>query len=212
MNKNVKKLVTLSMMAAIAYLVMYFIKIPIVLFLKYEPKDVIITIGGFIYGPMSAFLLSVVVSFVEMFTGSETGIIGCAMNIISTCAFACTAAFIYKNKKSMGGAVLGLVAGMLVTVPLMLLWNYYMTPLYMEATREQIASMLIPAFLPFNVIKCSINIAITLLLYKPVVTALRRAHLLEGERSAQKGKFKLGGLIAIVFAVTTAVLVFLLIK
>ena len=44
---DVKKLVTLSLMTAIAYLTVFVFRIPVVMFLKYEPKDVIITIGGF---------------------------------------------------------------------------------------------------------------------------------------------------------------------
>ena len=32
-------------------------------FLSYEPKDAVIVIAGFIYGPMTSFLISVIVSF-----------------------------------------------------------------------------------------------------------------------------------------------------
>ena len=96
-----KKLTVLAMLCALAYIVMMVGRIPIVLFLKYDPKDVIITIGGFIYGPMSAFAVSAVVSLVEMMTVSDTGVIGCTMNILSSCSFACTAAFIYKRRRSM---------------------------------------------------------------------------------------------------------------
>ena len=59
-----KKLVILAMLAAIAYLSMLLIKIPIVAtasYLKYEPKDVIITLAGFMFGPLSALICSVVV-------------------------------------------------------------------------------------------------------------------------------------------------------
>ena len=59
---SVKKMVTLAMLAAIAYLMVNLIRIPVVLFLKYEPKDVIITIGGFLFGPMAAFIVSGIVS------------------------------------------------------------------------------------------------------------------------------------------------------
>ena len=46
-HDHVKKLVTLAMLSAIAYLVMFMFRIPIVLFLKYDPKDTIIAIAGF---------------------------------------------------------------------------------------------------------------------------------------------------------------------
>ena len=39
------------MLATMAYVVMYFLRIPIWSFLKYDPKDIIIAMGGFVYGP-----------------------------------------------------------------------------------------------------------------------------------------------------------------
>ena len=106
------------------------------MFLKYDPKDIIITIGGFIFGPLSALLISSVVSLVEMVTLSETGIIGLIMNILSTVCFACTASYIYKKKHNLKGAVTGLVCGIILMVFAMLLWNYLITPLYMNVSRE----------------------------------------------------------------------------
>ena len=37
------------------------------------------------------------------------------------------------------------------------------------------ASLLLPAFLPFNLLKAGLNASVTFLLYKPVVTALRKS-------------------------------------
>lgn len=61
---------------------------------------------------------------------------------------------------------------------LMLLWNYLITPLYMHTARADVAAMLVPVFLPFNLLKGCLNATITVLLYKPVVQGLRHAHLL----------------------------------
>ena len=183
-NEKVKKLVTLSLLAALAYVAMVLIRIPLISFLKYEPKDVIITIGGFMYGPFAAFLMSFVVSFVEMLTVSDTGWIGAVMNLVSTCAFACTASFIYRRIHKVKGAVIGLVVGMVVMIAMMMLWNYFLTPIYMGYPREAVAAMLPTVFLPFNAIKGGINTAITILLYKPVVIALRKAHLAPYELDA----------------------------
>lgn len=185
---NTKKLVTMGMLAAIAYVVMLVGRIPVVLFLKYDPKDVIITIGGFLFGPMSAFIISLVVSVVEFFTASDTGIIGLIMNVLSTCAFSCVAAFIYKKKHTIKGALIGLITGCITMTAVMLLWNYLITPIYMGYPREVVAGMLIPAFLPFNLLKGGLNAAITMLLYKPVVTALRRAGLVAPSAASEAGQ------------------------
>ena len=178
-RNSVKKMVTLAMFSAIAYLMVNLIRIPVVLFLKYEPKDVIITIGGFLFGPMASFIISCVVSLLEMVTISETGIIGCIMNLLSTCTFACTAAFVYKKKHTLHGAMAGLAIGSVLMVGAMLLWNWLITPIYMGIERESIEGMLLPMFLPFNLLKAGLNSALTLSLYKPLVTALRKIGLVE---------------------------------
>ena len=176
---SVKKLVLVAMLAAFAYMIMALVRIPVVLFLKYEPKDVIITIGGFLLGPMASFIVSLVVSLIEMVTVSDTGPIGGLMNLLSTCSFACTAAFIYKKQHTLKGAVMGLAAGSVFMVGIMLLWNWLISPLYMGVTRSAVEALLLPAFLPFNLLKAGLNSALTLGLYKPVVTALRKTGLVE---------------------------------
>lgn len=194
---DTKKLVLLAMLAAVAYIMVVLVRIPVVMFLKYEPKDVIITIGGFLFGPFSAFVVSLVVSLVEMVTISETGPTGALMNLLSTCSFACTAAFIYKKKHNLWGAVLGLLAGALAMISVMMLWNWLITPLYMKATRAEVVGMLIPVFLPFNALKAGLNSALVLGLYKPLTTALRKARLLpqkeQKQSNAKVGIYLLAG-------------------
>ena len=70
-NGKIKKMVLMAMLAAMAYIAVALIRIPAVLFLKYEPKDVIITIGGFLLGPIAAFVVSLVVSLVEMLPSAK---------------------------------------------------------------------------------------------------------------------------------------------
>lgn len=181
---STKELTMLAMIAAIAYVLVTTIRIPVVLFLKYEPKDVIITIGGFLMGPGAVLITSGVVSLIEMFSISDTGIIGCIMNFLSTCSFACVAALVYKKNHTMKGAITGLAVGAVFMTVVMLLWNYLITPLYMGLPREDVAAMLVPAFLPFNLIKAGLNSSITLLLYKPLVNGLRKAGLITAPTSA----------------------------
>ena len=125
-TSKIKQMTTMAMLAALAFLVMLVGRIPMVAaapFLKYDPKDIIIVIGGFIYGPLAAFMISLVVSIIEMVTVSDTGIIGAIMNLVSTCSFACLAAIIYKKNHTIKGAVIGLLAGTGLMVVVMLLWN-----------------------------------------------------------------------------------------
>ena len=213
-SNKIKKLTMIAMMCAFAYVIMLVARIPVVLFLKYEPKDVIITIGGFIFGPFTSFLISLVVAFIEMITVSETGIIGFIMNVLSTCCFACTAAYFYKKKHTISGAVLGLVIGIFITTGVMLLWNYFIAPFYMGYPREAIAELLLPAFLPFNLLKGGLNTALTLLLYKPIVGALRKSNMIAFSsaptKTLNKGKRIGVTLIAILLLITCILFVLIL--
>lgn len=181
MNMTTKKITTLGMLCALAVIVnllIHFPLIPSVEFLSYDAKDVIIVIGGFIYGPGSAFIMSVITSLLEiMYRGGN--LLDVLMNVISTCTFACVAAWIYKRDHTREGAFIGLGAGIVCCVLSMLLWNYIVTPIYFGMPREAVVSILIPGILPFNLLKCGLNTGLTLFLYKPIVGVFRRTSLVE---------------------------------
>lgn len=209
-SEKTHKLVVTAMLCAISFIAVLLGRfIPAVQgFLSYDPKDAIIAIAGFIYGPLTSVTISVVVSIIEMFYGSSTGIYGCIMNIVSTCSFAVPAAIVYKKMHSMKGAFLGLFVGMISMTAMMLLWNYIITPFYMGMPRASVAAMLVPVFLPFNLIKSGINTGLTLILYKPLVTALRKAHLIPSHDSS-KGHFHIGFTLISLLVLLTFILLFL---
>lgn len=209
-----KTMVSLAMLTAIAYVVMYLSKLlPEVMgFLQFDLKDTIICIGGFIFGPVSAAMVSIVVALIEMLTVSNTGIVGMIMNVLATCAFCCTASYLYKKKHTMTGAVIGLMLGTIALTIVMLLWNYLVTPLYMKMERSVISAMLIPVFLPFNLVKGGMNMAAILLLYKPVVGALRKAHLVAPAEAGKKGAFRFGFLLFALALLATFILLMLVLS
>ena len=179
MNQNRIKTVTVTaMLSAMAYAAVCLGRVPVVLFLKYDPKDIIIALGGILWGPAVAFRVSAAVSLLEMVTISENGVLGCVMNILSTCSFALPAALLARAGRSRQRLALGLLAGGLTMVSTMLLWNWLITPYYMGYPREAVARLLLPAFLPFNLLKAGLNGVGTLLLCPPVAKALAKTGLL----------------------------------
>ncbi len=180
MKFNTKKLAVMGMLSAMAYILTVFIRIPLLPqapFLNYDVKDVIIAIGGFLYGPLSAFIISVTVSLVELITVSDTGLIGFVMNVVSTCAFVVPAAIVYKRNKNIRTAIFGLILGVICMSGVMVAWNYFLTPLYMGTPREAVAAMLPTVFLPFNLIKGALNATFIFFLYKPLVRIFRNIGL-----------------------------------
>ena len=189
-RSTVKTVTSLAMLVALTYIAMVISKMlpQFSGFLQFEIKGTVIAIGGFLFGPLSAAVISIVVAFIEMFTVSDTGVIGCVMNLLAACAFACPAAYIYQKMRTRKGAVAGLAVGVVALTATMLLWNYLITPIYMHMDRAVVAAMLPTVFLPFNLVKGGLNAALTLVLYKPVVTALRKARLVPERETAQSGE------------------------
>jgi len=211
---GIKQIVTIGMLCAVAYAVMALSKlIPVNVagFLTFDFKDVIIAICGFLFGPVPAIIVSIIVSFIEMLTISSTGPIGLLMNVISTCAFVCPAALFYRSRRKFSGAVIGMIIGTLSMTAVMLLWNWLITPLYMGVPRPAVVAMLLPVFLPFNLLKGAINAAVTILLYKPIVTALRKARLVGegGGSSAPKKGLSVGVTLISLFVLASLALVVL---
>jgi riboflavin transporter FmnP len=213
---NTKKLTALAMLTSMAFLVGATINFRGIFlpFLTYDPKDVVILIGGFMFGPLSALLMSVVTALLEMSTVSITGIYGALMNALSSASFTCTAALIYSKKRDLYGAVIGLAAGCCVAVITMLTANYFIVPLYAQGTtREDVLALMLPALLPFNLIKTALNSVLAILIYKKVSSALKAAGLYK-EAFLQDKKSRTAAIAitalsaAIAIALITALIIF----
>lgn len=206
----VKKLVVLALLSAIGYVSMMLIQIPVIGFLKYEPKDIFIAFAGFLYGPLAAFACSVVTAVLEL-PVSSTGPIGMVMNIISSAAFACTASLIYQRRRDIFGGALGLVCSVAVQTVSMLLWNYLISPLYMGISRAEIVPMLTAMFLPFNLLKAGINATLTLLLYRPFLRVLHLCGYPVGDHFSDKKSsvITVAAVAALMLAVCVGVVIFL---
>jgi len=165
-------------------------------------------ITGFIYGPLAAFIVTVIVSFAQMITGvSQTAHIGLLMNIIASTAFCCTAALIYKRKRTFNGALLGLIIGGIVATAVMMMWNYIITPLFLNITREQVVVLLLPGFLPFNLISNGLNIVFSILLYKRIKVVLKAARMMPKIEDADgEGQSHMGIILSATFVVATILL------
>ena len=181
---NTKKITVLAMLSALALLLallFHFLPLPPLVpaapFLKFEPKDVVIVIAGFMYGPLAVIPIALVVGILEM-PLSATWIYGLIMNVTSTCAFACTAAIIYKRWKTIYGAAIGLAIGTIITTSVMIPLNYLITPFFMGVPRHVVVAILISGIGVFNFVKYALIAAVTMQLYIPLKTALIKAKLI----------------------------------
>ena len=176
--QKIKKIVTAGLFAALAYVAMFMTSWIKVSFLTFDAKDAIITLAGLLFGPLYAIAISLTVALIEFITVGDTGIYGFIMNFLSSAVFSTVCALIYKYKKNIKGAIIGLISSIFAMTAAMLLFNLFITPIYMNVPRSVVASMIPTLFLPFNLTKGVMNSALVLVLYKPISHSLKALNIL----------------------------------
>ena len=176
-TEKLKKMTGIALFAALSFLSMFVVRINgIGGFLTMDLKDAIIAICAMFFGPAAAVVLSVLVPLLEFLTISSTGWYGLVMNFLSSFAFCFTASLIYKYKKTFFGAVVGLLTATAVVTAVMMMANLWITPMYLaqHGMSMDIVAMIPKLFLPFNFVKYVFNASVTMMLYKPFTTVIRK--------------------------------------
>ena len=174
-TEKIKRMTAIALFAALAY-VIHFVHIPVA-FLNLDFKDVIMTIAGMYFGPAAGAVLAILVPMLEYPT-SETGPYGLIMNIISSGSFVIVASLIYKFKKTLSGAIIALCSAVFSMVAVMMVANLFITPYYMShagITQQTVIQLIPTMLLPFNAVKAILNAALTLCLYKPITTVIKKS-------------------------------------
>ena len=171
-NEKVKKLVVMAMLVALSVVLIYVLHIPLipsVPFLEYDPADIPILIGALAYGPAAGLALTVAASVIQGLTVSAaSGPWGIVMHIIATGGMVLVASTIYRLRHTKGGAILGLLCGIVTRGLVMIPANHFITPVWMGAPTEVVDALMLTGILPFNLLVAAINSAVTFLVYKAV--------------------------------------------
>ena len=126
--------------------------------------------AGFAFGPSTAAVVSVIPYLVHLAT--QSGVYGVIMAILATLSLSVPAALVYRRDTTMRGAVLGMAVGAVVCLVACILGNIAITPLYAGMSADAVVALVVPALLPFNLLKIAINCVVAALVYKPVSKAL----------------------------------------
>lgn len=144
--------------------------IPGVPWLKYDPSGIVCLVAGFAYGPAAAVLVSVLGFVPHVFADPW----GSLMAIAVALAMSVPAALVYRRLRTRRGALIGIIAGAVVALAMAIIGNLLVTPIYADMTVEQVAAMIVPALLPFNLAKLAVHGVVTFLIYKPISNLLNR--------------------------------------
>lgn len=184
-----EKAIGISIFSAFAFVVALVCNIipPVAGFLSLDVKDAVISIAAFIYGPISGVIIAFLAAFIEFLTFSTTAWYGLVMNFASSAVFTLTASLIYKNKRTLNGAIIAFSCAVVATASVMLLLNKFVTPIYLTdivglpkaAAVDTVMELLPTVLLPFNFAKSLLNAAVAIMLYKPVLAALSKSGIIK---------------------------------
>lgn len=173
---SAKRIAKLAIFAALAFVVTFleFPVFPAASFLKLDFANVFIMLAGFMYGPVSAIIVSVVKELLCLLKTS-TGGVGEIANFLMTFSFIIIPATVYRYKKGLKWVIVCLAAATLLQTAAALLVNRYINfPLFMGAAAAEYFAALWWYIIAFNLIKGTAVSLITILLYKRISWLLNK--------------------------------------
>lgn len=193
----IKYIAKVAVLSAVAVILMMF-EFPLWFapgFYKLDLSETIILIGGFALGPVAGVLIELMKNLLNLLLdGTTTAFVGELANFVTGCVFVVPAALLYRHKKTLKSAIVGMIIGTLSLAVVGSLLNYFvLVPTYVEMYKNKmpldaiiemasavngavtdLKSMIVFAVAPFNLVKGIICSILAGLLYKRVSGILHR--------------------------------------
>lgn len=205
-SEKIKKMTAISILAAISVVLYYFVKISMNVFLPFIPgfldihfSNVPIYIGGFLFGPVSGIVISII-RFLTKLPASSTVGVGELADLIIAVATVMVSSIIYHHHKTKKMAIVALLSITFVWTITAIITNWaFLLDFYMymygfeavlgmlsvvpgvTASNYLIRYVLI-AVIPFNVILSILVSLITFVLYKRLSIIYKDIHIAPKKR------------------------------
>ncbi len=182
-----RRLTQIAVLGAIAFVFIHFLEFPRGFFqpyLKYDPSEIPALIATFAIGPMAGIAVETVKALLlnlQPAPGNLGGPFGIFMDFLAGVTLVGVAGAYYRVEHTKAGAIKSLILGVLVMTATMIVANIVLTPIFYGIPRAKVLTLVLPALLPFNLLKGTLSSVITYFVYKRV-----RVHLYEwiGDRVA----------------------------
>ncbi|HLA24327.1 MAG TPA: ECF transporter S component [bacterium] len=173
----------IGVLGAIAFAFMYldFPIPPFPAYLQYDPGEVPALIAGFALGPAAGVGVELVKGLLISLLrpGELGGPFGIFMNLLAGITMVAVATSYYRVEHTKAGALRGLAFGVAAMTATMIVANVTLTPVFFGLPRAQVIALVLPALLPFNLLKGVMSSLLTFYVYKRV-----RAYLYDlGDRT-----------------------------
>ena len=169
---QVNRITQVAVLGALAFILMY-LEVPLPSFpvyLKYDPAEIPALIATFALGPVSGIAVEVIKAvLISMFrSGAVGGSFGIFMNLLAGVSLVAVAGSYYKAEHTKAGAVKSLLLGVGGMTGVMIVANVLLTPIFYGIPRGTVVGLILPALLPFNLIKGLTSSILAYLVYKRV--------------------------------------------
>ena len=167
---STRRIALLAMLTALTMAASFveFPLIPGIPWLKYDPSGVVCLTAGFALGPSAAVVTGVLGFLPHLFVDPW----GTLMAVLVALALSVPAAIVHRAHPSRRGAMAGLLAGGVCALAAAIGGNLIVTPLYAHMTLAQVAALVVPALLPFNIAKIVVHAVVTMLVYRPALALI----------------------------------------
>lgn len=193
-NRNLSKLVKISLLSAMAFILMFF-EFPIPLFpdfLKIDFSDIPALLGAFSMGPLAGVVIELIKNILHLIIKNQTAGVGELANFVVGAAFVLIAGLIYRNQKTKKSAFVGLGIGIISMAIVASVFNYFvLLPLYETVLHFPISAvvamsskvngaiidvktLITYSIFPFNLLKGIVVSIVTLIMYKKVSPILHK--------------------------------------
>ena len=174
-NRSPKQGAAIGLLVLMA-MVLSFVELPVVPgaeWLKYDPSGAVSLLATVLYGSW----IGVGVAVASWIPHLITDPLGAFMNIMATVSLVMVVGAVYRRKPCLLYVVLGCAAGVAASTAVSVCLNFVVMPLYVEATYQQVAALVFPALLPFNVLKALANSVLAIVSYRKLAALLGESDL-----------------------------------
>jgi len=169
--KNTLKLSLMAMYAAISVLAIIFIRIPIIPatpFLVYDMADIPIILATLTLGLPAGILVLLAVCLIQAFLLGGDQWVGFVMHFVSTGAMVVIFSAICQHKPTIPRLIISAAAATIAMAAVMIPMNLWLTVVFLNTPRQAVEELLVPAIIPFNLIKAGLNSVLAVVAFKGI--------------------------------------------
>ncbi|MDR1002518.1 MAG: ECF transporter S component [Oscillospiraceae bacterium] len=167
-RENTVKLALMAMFTALSVVLLFFVHIPFppAPFLEYDLADSVIILATLILGLPAGLTILFAASAIQAFLFGGNGWIGLVMHFAGSGALIACIGLFFRKKRKFKFLIIGVLVGAIARTAVMIPMNRIFTVNFFGVPLEQFYSLIVPAFIPFNLTQSLLNGLLAILLYK----------------------------------------------